>query len=327
MSKASIELSILIPARNEQFLARTVDDILKHSEANTEIICVLDGAWAEPPIPQNDRVVVVYLPVSIGQRAATNLACKLAKGRYVAKLDAHCSFDQGFDRKMLEGFKVVGDEVTMVPTMRNLHAFTWKCLKCGFKKYQGPTPTSCPNCDNTKDFKKKMKWYGKPRPQSNSYCFDAEPHFQYFNDYTKREPYLTDVKTGFTETMSLQGSFWMVTKKRYWELNLGDESFPSWGSQGIQVACASWLSGGKCLVNHNTWYAHLFRTQGGDFGFPYDNPHSKALEARAKARNLLYENGWPKQILPSSWLVERFFPVKGWTEEQLKHLKENERKI
>jgi glycosyltransferase involved in cell wall biosynthesis len=319
MSK--VELSILIPARNEQFLAKTIEDILKHSEADTEIIAVLDGAWAEPPIPQNDRVVVVYLPVSIGQRAATNLACKLARGKYVAKLDAHCSFDQGFDRKMLEGFKVVGDEVTMVPTMRNLHAFSWKCMKCGFKKYQGPTPTKCEKCDNTTDFKKKMKWYGKPRPQSNSYCFDAEPHFQYFNEYTKREPYLTDVKTGFTETMSLQGSFFMMTRERYWRLNVCDENFGSWGSQGIEVACKSWLTGGKCLVNHNTWYAHLFRTQGGDFGFPYDNPHSKALEARAKAKTLFFENKFEGQTLPLKWLVERFWPIKGWTDKDSQALK------
>jgi hypothetical protein len=30
-------------------------------------------------------------------------------------------------------------------------------------------------------------------------------YFQYFNAYTKREPYLTDVKTGLTESMIIQG--------------------------------------------------------------------------------------------------------------------------
>jgi glycosyltransferase involved in cell wall biosynthesis len=314
------------------FLARTIEDILKHSEADTEIIAVLDGAWAEPPIPQNDRVVVVYLPKSIGQRAATNLACRLARGKYVIKCDAHCSFDQGFDRKMLEGFKVVGDEVTMVPTMRNLHAFNRKCMDCGFKMYQGPLhfkqtvdgkevkiPVKCSSCGGV-NLKHKMKWYGKPRPQSNSYCFDAEPHFQYNNDYTRTPKYLEDLKTGFTETMSLQGSFFMMTRERYWRLNVCDENFGSWGSQGIEVACKSWLSGGKCLVDHNTWYAHLFRTQGGDFGFPYDNPHSKALEARAKAKNLFFENKFEGQTLPLRWLVERFWPIRGWKTEDLDKL-------
>jgi glycosyltransferase involved in cell wall biosynthesis len=32
------DLSIVIPSRNEMFLKRTIDDILEHSEANTEII-------------------------------------------------------------------------------------------------------------------------------------------------------------------------------------------------------------------------------------------------------------------------------------------------
>jgi len=57
----------------------------------------------------------------------------------------------------------------------------------------------------------------------------------------------------------------MLTREKYWELNICDESLGSWGSQGIEVACKTWLSGGKCLVNHSTWYAHMFRTQGGDF--------------------------------------------------------------
>ncbi len=115
------DLSILIPARNEVFLARTVQDILEHIEADTEIIVALDGAWANPVIPQHPRVNVIYLNESIGQRAATNMACRIATGRYVMKTDAHVAFDQGFDRKMLEAFKVSGDEVTMLPVMRQNH--------------------------------------------------------------------------------------------------------------------------------------------------------------------------------------------------------------
>ena len=37
------DLSVLIPARNEMFLQRTVDDVLKYKQADTEIIVVLDG--------------------------------------------------------------------------------------------------------------------------------------------------------------------------------------------------------------------------------------------------------------------------------------------
>jgi glycosyltransferase involved in cell wall biosynthesis len=313
------KLSIIIPSRCEMFLSRTIQDILENIEEDTEIIAVLDGEWSEPPIPQHEKVNVIYLPESIGQRAATNLGVKLSKAKYIMKCDAHCSFDKGFDRKMIEKMQ---DNWTMVPTMRNLWVFDWKCMKCGKKHYQGPTPTSCPDCDNTTNFKRKMIWCGKERPQSNSYCFDSTPHFQYFNEYTKTDKYKKDLEeTGLTETMSLQGSCFMCTREKYWELNLCDESFGSWGNQGIEVACKTWLSGGKVIVNHHTWYAHLFRTQGGDFGFPYPQSGNEVTRCKAKVRDMLWKNKYDKQIHPLSWLVEKFMPVKGWSKEDINKLK------
>lgn len=317
-------LSILIPARNEMFLSRTIEDILKNIEADTEVIAVLDGQWADPPIPQNARVNVIKLSKSIGQRAATNLACKLSRAKYVMKVDAHCSFDKGFDRKMLETFKVTGDNVTMAPIMRNLWAFDWKCYHCGWKKYQGPTPAKCGACGKGDRIRRKMIWEGKHNPQSTSYCFDATPHFQYFEDWKHRPQYEKDKKEkGLTETMSLQGSCWMLTRDKYWELKVCDEKFGGWGSQGIEVAVKTWLSGGQVLVNHKTWYAHMFRTQGGDFGFPYKMSGKDQKKAQAYARELFFNNNWPKQVHPLSWLVEKFWPVKGWTEEDLTKLKAN----
>ncbi len=316
------DLSILIPSRQEMFLSRTIQDILENIEADTEVIAVLDGAWAEPPIPQHDRVNVIYVPESVGQRAATNLGCKLAQGKYVMKIDAHCSFDKGFDRKMLEGFQEVGDDVTMVPIMRNLWAFDWKCYKCGWKKYQGPTPEKCGQCGRTHRLRRKMMWVGKNNPQSWSYCFDAEPHFQYFEDY-KHRPGIKEERdrTGFTETMSLQGSCFMATREKYWELNLCDESLGSWGNQGFCVAAKTWLSGGRVLVNHSTWYAHLFRTQGADFSFPYEQRGKEVQKTKERVKKLFWENKYAKQIYPLSWLVEKFWPVKGWTEKDLENLK------
>jgi len=316
-----MDLSILIPARNEMFLARTIQDILENSEAETEIIAVLDGAWADPPVPQHDRVNVVYVPESIGQRAASNVACKLAKGKYVMKVDAHCSFDKGFDRIMLEGFREINDEnVTMVPLMRNLWAFDWKCMSCGWKKYQGPTPLACPNCKGT-DIQRKMMWLGKRNPQSWSYCFSSEPHFQYFEHYKHRPGIWPEAKrTGFSETMSLQGSCFMMTRDMYQRLNVCDETLGSWGNQGIEVACKTWLSGGRVLVNHRTWYAHLFRTQGGDFTFPYKQSERAIQKTKKKTWNL-FMNGWEHQVKPVSWLVEKFWPVHGWTQDALDELK------
>lgn len=286
------------------FVNRTVQDILQHIEMNTEVIVILDGEWVDPPIDRNDRVTVVYHSVSVGQRSACNEGAKLANSKYVMKVDAHCSFAKGFDRILLEDIQ---DNWTIVPTMKNLWAFDWKCKKCGNRTYQGPTLEKCSNCGSTHLYRK-IVWISKDKPQSNSYCFDSTPHFQYFNDYTKRPEYEGDL----TETMSLQGSCFMLTKDKWFELDICDEKFGSWGSQGIEVAVKTWLSGGKVIVDHKTYYAHLFRTQGGDFSFPYPQSGRQIENAKKRARELLLNNKWDKQIYSISWLVKKFWPVPGW---------------
>lgn len=315
-STGAKDLSILIPARNEEFLAKTIEDILSNIEADTEIIAVLDGAWTNPPIKQHPRVNIIYVPESVGQRAATNLACRLSKAKYVLKCDAHTSWDKGFDRKMIAAFKKVGNNVTMVPIMRNLHAFDWVC-KCGNSHYQDKG-SLCQKCG--KEMEKKMIWEPRPGTRNWSYCFDSEPHFQYFREYGKRPEVIA--QGDLTETMSLQGSAFMLTREKYWELDICSEEFGSWGSQGIEVAVKTWLSGGRVIVNHKTWYAHMFRTKAQNgFGFPYQLSGRQVDGAKKKARELFYEGKWDKAIHPLSWLIEKFAPIPGWTQEDLENLK------
>jgi glycosyltransferase involved in cell wall biosynthesis len=309
------ELSVCIPARSEEFLARTVEDILKNKRGNTEIIVGLDGQWANPPLDISKDVTVIFYPESIGQRAITNRCVKFSKAKYIMKVDAHCSFDEGFDVKMLEAFKETGDDVVMVPQMRNLHVYDWKCYKCGLKVYQDK-PSICPN-DGSK-MRKKMIWQPRAGTRNSAYCFDPEPHFQY-HSYWKDHKQKGDI----VESMSLQGSAFMCSKDKYWELNVCDEAFGSWGSQGIEVACKFWLSGGRVLCNRRTWYAHCFRTKP-DFGFPYQLSGRQVDGAKKLAKELFFNKKWPKQTKTLSWLVEKFWPVVGWTNEDLKKLKDSE---
>jgi len=313
------DLSILIPSRNEIFLKNTIDDILAHKEGRTEVIAILDGAMPVESIPDHKDVRLIFHHTSIGQRASTNDAAKISKAKYLMKCDAHCSFDQGFDIKMMAEMH---DDWTMAPLMRNLHAFDWVCPD-GHRRYQGPSgPCKTPLPDGQECGKETVRdilWRAKDSPKSVSYCFDSSPHFQYFGDFAKRPEGQGDI----TETMSLQGSCWMITREKYWEFGVCDENFGSWGSQGIEVACKTWLSGGRVMVNKKTWYAHMFRTQGGDFSFPYPISGRDQEKAKDYARTLFFNNNWPKQVHPLSWLVEKFWPVKGWSEEDLAKLKAN----
>lgn len=292
------QLSVLIPARCEEFLGRTIEDLLTNIEGDTEIIAVLDGYLPEPPLKQTDpRVTIIYHPESIGQRAATNDAAKLAKGKYVMKIDAHCAFDKGFDIKMLEAFKEVGDDVTMAPGMRNLHAFNWVCEN-GHTRYQGLSGP-CKECG--KPTTKDVCWIAKTNPWSTSYRFDKNMHFQYYGDYKKKQ--IGDL----VESMSLQGSCFMCTREKYFELDLCDEELGSWGQQGVEVACKTWLSGGRVIVNKKTWYAHMFRTQGGDFGFPYENK-TDMDKLRRTTKDLFFGDKWPKATRKFQWLIDKFNP-------------------
>lgn len=304
-----MDLSILIPARNEEFLDRTIQDILENIEGNTEVIAVLDGYIPDPSLTQTDpRVTIIYLPQSVGQRAATNKAARLAKGKYLMKCDAHVAFSKGFDVSMLEAFKEAGDNVTIIPGMKNLHIFDWVCPN-GHRRYQGKSTENkaCKECGQPEH--KEVVWIPKPSPWSTAFRFDKTMHFQYWREWGAMQ------KGDLTETLSIQGSCFMLTKEKYFELDICQEfdpqtgeGFHSWGQQGVEVACKTWLSGGRVLVNRKAWYAHMFRTQGADFSFPYSNPQSKVDENREKSRELFQRDQWPKATRKFQWLIDHFNP-------------------
>lgn len=291
------DISILIPSRNEEFLSETIADIIRNKRGNTEILIGLDGSPAIKPIPEHPDVRVIEEKESIGQRAMTNKLCRMSEAKYIIKTDAHCSFDEGFDIKLMADMQ---DNWTVVPVMRNLHAFDWVCEN-GHRRYQGPSG-DCKECGlpTVKD----ICWIAKPNPQSMFYRFDTTLHFQYWNELKKHKDYQGDI----AETMSLQGSFFMLTREKYWDLDICEENFGSWGQQGVEVACKTWLSGGRVVVNKKTWYAHMFRTQGGDFGFPYEQSGKQIQHARNYSKELFVNNKWPKAIHTFEWLLKKFNP-------------------
>jgi hypothetical protein len=137
--------------------------------------------------------------------------------------------------------------------------------------------------------------------------FDKALHFQYFAEYKKRQ------QGDLVETMSILGACFMLSRERYFALDICDEKHGSWGQQGTEVACKTWLSGGRVIVDKRTWFAHLFRTQGGDFGFPYKQDDKQVQRAREYSRDLWLNDKWDKAIHPLSWLIEKFSPVPDWS--------------
>jgi hypothetical protein len=299
------DLSVLIPSRNEMFLRRTIEDILEHKEANTEVIAVLDGLWADPEIDDHPDVTLIYHSKSVGQRAATNEAARISDARFIMKCDAHCAFDQGFDRKLMEDCEY---DWTVIPRMYNLHGFDWVCDDCGDRRYQSPTPTKCNKCENTERFTRDVLWKPRFSRRTDFARFDKEMHFQYWGACEKRPESQGDI----ADTMCHVGAGWFMHRERYWDLGGLDERHGSWGQMGVEISCKSWLSGGRQVVNKKTWFAHMFRTQGGDFGFPYQQSNRQVEHARRHSRKLWQGGEWEGTKRPLSWLLNKFGPVPDW---------------
>jgi len=298
-------LSVIIPTRNEEFLSKTIKNVIENSNDQTEVIAICDGYKPYPRIEEHPRVRAVYLDNAIGQRAAVNLGVKKSSAKYMMKLDAHCAVDKDFDIKLMENCQ---PDWTVVPRMYNLYAYDWKCYGCGKKEYQGRKFECCG------DVKKKLVWKKKRRTISDFMRFDSFLHFGYWSEYGKRP----EAKQDICEQMSAIGACWFMERDRYLELEGLDEGHGGWGQVGVEIACKSWLSGGKQIVNKKTWFAHLFRTgnfkgtghNGGTFPYPLENKDVE--KARKYSRNLWLNNKWHKQKYKLKWLIEKFNPIPGW---------------
>jgi len=322
------DLSIIVPGRNEQFMRHTIEDVLAHAKADTEVIAVCDASWPEPPIADHPKVKLLHTTTPVGQRAATNLGAQISRAKYICKLDAHCSVDEGFDTKMIAKMQ---PDYTMIPMMHRLEAFNWCCTDCGERHYQGSKPTKCGNeeCKCT-EFSMIMVW--QPRFNKGatvSWRFDEELHFQYWRQHKKREEVKKQAESGIIPTLTCIGACFLMERERFWELGGMQEGHGSWGQYGVELALSAWLSGGKMVTCLDTWFAHMFRTtnfaQNGESSWPYKISQRDINKARKYSRDMWLNNAWPKQKYPLSWLLEKFWPIRGWTDDALKKQKERDR--
>jgi len=215
-----MSLSVIIPAKNEIYLERTIKNILSNARGDIEILVMLDGWVPEKQIVTNDdRVSFHHFTEPIGQRAAINAGARLSKSKYIMKLDAHCAVDEGFDIKLAADCEY---DWTVVPRMYNLDIETWKPKLRKRTDYMYITAPT---------FEKPFRAY---------YYSGKE-----YRKHHKKEALID-------ETMCCMGPGWFMHKDRFWELGGCDEDHGGWGQQGVEVSLKAWLSGGKLMVNKKT---------------------------------------------------------------------------
>lgn len=270
------KVSVLIPARNEIYLQKTVEDLLAKAEGDIEVIAVLDGYWPTPPLPDNDRLLVIHRGVSQGMRAGINAAAAIASGEYLMKCDAHCMFGQGFDVKLAADCE---KNWVVVPRRFALDPQKWELI------------------DN-------------PKYPIDYMYLSLDLHGVVW-DQKNKDPELK--KKPVDATMSNQGSVWFMPKNYFHELELMDEAtYGTFWNEFQEIGLKAWLSGGVVMVNKNTWYAHWHKTS--DIGRGYHlnrDEQDKALRAVAQWK----DKGWHKQIHSIEWLVEEFWPVPTWPDD------------
>lgn len=272
-------LSIIIPSRNEQFLSQTVDDLFAKARGEIEVIVVLDEK--EQELAPRPNLIIHKKVGPPGMKTAINQGINLAQGEFIMKTDGHCMFGEGFDTILSAECQ---ENWIMIPRRFSLEPTNWSIRT--FRPTIDYEYVVFPYNPELHTIKTGGKWHSRA---------------------AERQHILID------ETMAMQGSCWFTTKKHYRNID-GLEFHPETGDDFIleseELTNKTWLSGGKCMVNKKTFYAHLHK--GNQYGRGYFlNSRSMKRHRRWHIDYWMHDR-WPKAIYKMEWLVNHFMPIPHW---------------
>jgi len=232
-------VSIIVPARTEKFLNRTIEELLEKATGEIEIIPVLDGYelkddhYIDYKMIVDPRVKYISLPNN-GQRQkrmGINAGVSISKGEYVMWIDAHCAIAKGFDEVMARDCQ---DDWIMVPRRYKMNPKTWDR-----EEWEGRPPI---------DYIYPMLQYLRKRKRIAGYRWDDRGR--------ERKDTMID------EIMMTQGTLIFMSRKWYNKMGFMQcEGYTGWGQEGEECCLKTIKEGGRAVVNKNTWYAHLHKGQ------------------------------------------------------------------
>lgn len=114
-------VSVIIPARNEKYLNKTIAEIKAKLAGEFEIIVILDG-WDTEKI---DGVRYIHNEKSKGMRTAINQGINFSVGKYIMKLDAHCMLDEGINFKLIDDHQ---PNWVQIPRRKRMDVEKWKLV-------------------------------------------------------------------------------------------------------------------------------------------------------------------------------------------------------
>lgn len=290
-----MKLSVILPAYKEPYLQKTIDSLLGNSELGDqiEVLPVWDSPEHAFPLTADPRVKVITLRQRWGMRACINAGISEAKGEFIIKTDAHCVYQIGFDRAMVESYKE--PNWLVIPSRFRVDEEKWEMKNKG--RYLGVN----------------YHYLYYDAPNSNGDLGMGALVL------SKESPDRID------DTMTFQGSCWMADRKYFLEkvgwLDDRTETYGSFAGEYIEVGLKYWLNGGEIKVNKDIHYGHLSKCK-----HHYNNRvFCKSLKNNWKNQQQLtwIARHWrndeePGMKYPFAWLIEKFQPLPGWPRD--KHL-------
>jgi hypothetical protein len=295
-----VKVSVIVPSRNERFMAQTVNALLRQARGDIEVIVGLDGYWPTPYVASDGtthsvnwddkRIRALHFGAPQGMRGVISAASQIATGDYLMKIDAHCDVCEGFDLLMREE---VDRHTVAVPRRYRLDAERW-CW----------TDTTKPPID-----------YHYLSYPFTSHAGAGLHGTVWQHRALQRADILID------EEMSSQGSCWFMQRKHFnralYPLEIA--RYGNFVQEFQEVGLKTWLGGGRVIVNKKAWYAHLHK--GKTYGRGYFISKREMDAGQQAATDHWFYDRWEQRKHDLSWLIEKFWPVPSWPGnwEQLRH--------
>jgi glycosyltransferase involved in cell wall biosynthesis len=273
---------VVIPARNEKFLAPTVHEILTKARGDVEVVVHLDGYWPDPPLPTDRRIKLIHRGRSRGMRAGINSAIEASTGEYIMKLDGHCMLDEAYDEKLKAN---CADNWVVIPRRFRLDADAWAIKK------DGRAPIDC---------------HFLSYPFENVNDVRCGMHGEEWRDRAARQKDIL-----LSDEMSSQGSCWFTTRG-WWKRGFGPlrvEDYGTFVQEFQEIGNETWGNGGEVKVNKGVFYAHLHK------GKKHGRGYAISTRDHAKGHDYTIRHWMLDRAADTKKLVEKFWPVPSWPED------------
>lgn len=213
-------VSVIIPSYKDPFLFKTIQSLLDGAKGEVEIIPVLDGYWPDK-VYLDSRVKYLHLGTNRGMRRAINTGITVAKGSYLMRSDEHCMFADGWDIEMVAACE---ENAIVTPRRYFLDPVKWERMDLAPWDYE------------RLEIRDGIKFEGR--------------------HWRQREKERDHI--GVDETMSMQGSCWMM-RRAWWDEVIGELDHENYGphiQDSHEMVFKTWQAGGALLVTKRTWFAH-----------------------------------------------------------------------